>query len=192
MRRLDEDPAPAMSPAEQALLRAAAAEAGTVVEFGCGGSTLLLLAAGRGRVVTVENDPDWLERLGGRPACAAARAEGRWAPLHVDQGPLGPWGWPADPVRRLEGAAYVNAPWALAPAPDLVLVDGRYRVACALAAFARLGPQGRVALHDFWPRPHYQALLASAELEATAGSLVLLRPKAGARGPSPEQMADAR
>ena len=180
------EPSPAMSPAEQALLRAAAAGAATIVEFGAGGSTALLLAASGGRLVTVENDPAWLARLAAAPPCAEARAAGRWAGICVDQGAVGAWGWPLDAVRRQDGAPYVNAPWAAAGAPDLVLVDGRYRVACALAALARVAPGGLVAIHDFWPRPHYHLLLAEAELEATSGTLALLRPRgARARDPTP-------
>lgn len=175
MQGLDEDPSPAMTPAEQALLRALAAEAEVVVEFGCGGSTLLLLAACPGRLVTVENDAAWLSRLAARPLCAAAHEANRWIPLHVDQGPLAPWGWPRDPERQRDGAAYVNAPWEAAPRPDLVLVDGRYRLACTFTALARVGVGGRVALHDFWSRPHYRPALEDAELEATSGNLVVLR-----------------
>jgi hypothetical protein len=181
-----------MSPAEQALLRAAAAGAARMVEFGAGGSTLLLLESGGGRLVTVENDPAWLARLAETPRCQAAEAEGRWARVAVDQGPVGDWGVPLDRARRLDGAPYVNAPWDLMPEPDFVLVDGRYRVACALAALGRVGSEGRVAVHDFWPRPHYRVLLESAELDATAGSLVLLRPRSGARDPTPDQFADPR
>jgi hypothetical protein len=186
------DPSPAMSPAEQALLRAAAGRATRMVEFGAGGSTLLLLEAGEGRLVTVENDPAWLARLAESPRCAAAAAEGRWAQVPVDQGPVGEWGWPLDAARRDDGATYVNAPWSEMPEPDFVLVDGRYRVACALAALSRMGPEGRVAVHDFWPRPHYRTLLESADLDAMAGSLVLLRPKPGLPRPTPQQLSDPR
>jgi hypothetical protein len=186
------DVSPAMSPAEQALLRAAAAGATRMVEYGAGGSTLLLLESGEGRLVTVENDPAWLARLAEAPRCAAAVAEGRWARVPVEQGPVGDWGWPLDAARRQDGATYVNAPWAEMPEPDFVLVDGRYRVACALAALSRMGPEGRVAVHDFWPRPFYRALLDHAELDATAGSLVLFRAKAGMAGPTREQLSDPR
>lgn len=186
------DPSPAMSPAEQALLRAAAGSAATMVEFGAGGSTVLLLEASGGRLLTVENDPAWLARLADAPRCAEARAAGRWAGIGVDQGAVGDWGWPLDAARRRDGAPYVNAPWGEAAAPDLVLVDGRYRVACALAGLARVAPGGRVALHDFWPRPHYRAVFEAAELEATAGTLVLLRPRPGVSAPTAAHFADPR
>ncbi|MBS7811370.1 hypothetical protein [Roseococcus pinisoli] len=184
---------PAMSPAEQRLLREAAAGAASAVEFGCGGSTGLLLQEVLGPVVSVESDPRWLSRLRGEPDCVEAAASGRWHGLHADLGPVGAWGWPRDAARRADGTVYWNAPWSLSPAPAFVLVDGRYRVACALAALQRLAPEGIVAVHDFWGREHYRPLLDFAELIGTTASLVLLAPKRGVELPDPAAFSgDAR
>jgi len=180
---------PAMSPAEQRLLRDAAAGAESAVEFGCGGSTLLLLEELGGPLVSVESDPEWLSRLRGAPACSAAAAAGRWRGLHADLGPVGQWGWPLDPARYADGPLYWNAPWRLCPAPGFVLVDGRFRVACVLAALANLAPEGVVAMHDFWGREHYRPLLEFADLVGTAASLVLLKRRPGFAVPEPHRFA---
>ncbi|WP_424811915.1 hypothetical protein [Roseococcus sp. YIM B11640] len=176
---------PAMSPAEQSLLREAARGAASAVEFGTGGSTRLLLEVVAGQLVSTESDPAWLERVRADPACAAAEASGRWRGLHADLGPVGRWGWPADAARHGDGAIYAEAPWKDAPTPGFVLVDGRFRVACALSALARLAPGGLVAIHDFWPREYYRPVLEWADLVGTSVSLVLLRPKPGATIPAP-------
>lgn len=181
---------PAMSPAEQRLLRHAAAGAASAVEFGCGGSTELLLQEVIGPLVSVESDPSWLDRLHNEPGCMAAAAAGRWHGLHADLGPVGPWGWPRDAARRAEGSVYWKAPWALCPSPSFVLVDGRYRVACALAALAHLAPGGIVALHDFWGRAHYRPILDFAELVGTTASLVLLTRKPGVEPAHPTRFSD--
>lgn len=178
--------APAMTPAEIRLLRAAAAGAASAVEFGAGGSTPLLLDAIAGPLVSVESDPAWLALLEAEPACEAARAAGRWHPLHADLGPVGAWGYPADPARHADGHLYWNAPWTLCAAPGFVLVDGRFRLACALAALARVAPGGLVAVHDFWAREAYRVLLDHADLAGTSVSLVLLQPRPGAPPPPPE------
>ncbi|MCX8133695.1 MAG: hypothetical protein N3D18_07005 [Roseococcus sp.] len=183
---LAETLAPAMTPAEIRLLREAASRAASAVEFGAGGSTLLLLEAVEGPVVSVESDPAWLARLRAHPSCRAALDAGRWLPVHADLGPVGAWGYPADPRRNADGHLYWNAPWALCGEPGLVLVDGRFRVACALAALARVAPGGFVAVHDFWGRGAYRVLLDHAELAATAASLVLLQRRPGAPPPCPE------
>ncbi|MDB5413474.1 MAG: hypothetical protein JWR10_1809 [Rubritepida sp.] len=176
---------PAMSAAEQRLLRNAARGAASAVEFGCGGSTLLLLDVVSGPLTSVESDPDWLARLRGEPACTTVL----WRGIHADLGPVGNWGWPVDRARYADGARYWNAPWQVSPAPDFVLVDGRFRVACALAALARLAPDGIVAVHDFWGRDYYRPLLDAAELIGTAASLVLLGRKPGSEIPEPGRFA---
>lgn len=180
---------PAMSPAEQRLLRHAAQGASSIVEFGCGGSTLLLLEAAAGPVISVESDPQWLARLGEAPACAAASEAGRWCGLHADLGAVAGWGWPEDRARFADGRVYWNAPWRLCAEPGFVLVDGRFRVASALAALHRLPPEGLVAVHDFWPRPYYHPLLQIADLVGTAASLVLLARRPGQPLPEPGDFA---
>lgn len=184
---------PVMTPAETQLLCQVAAGANSAVEFGCGGSTLLLLQELGGSLVSVESDPHWLSRLSGEPACVEAAASGRWRGLHADLGAVGNWGWPRDPRRFADGPIYWNAPWMLCPAPDFVLVDGRFRVACALAALTRLAPGGVVALHDFWGREHYRPLLEFADLTGTAASLALFARRPGKEIPEPGRFsADPR
>ena len=167
--------APAMTGAEQALLRAAAAGAGAMLEFGCGGSTAVLLDVG-GRLLSVDSDAAWLARVAATQS--AAVAAGRLAQHHADLGPVGEWGWPRRAPDALAGWAYWGAPWAAMAAPDFVLVEGRFRVACALAAHGRLRPGGLLAVHDFWNRRVYQDGLAGFfEAVGSAGTMALLSPR---------------
>ncbi|MBL6454518.1 hypothetical protein JMJ55_04225 [Belnapia sp. T6] len=169
---------PAMTPAEQALLAAAAADRRAGLEFGCGGSTGLLLRAGLPRLLSVDSDRAWLERLGQDAACAEALTAGRLRLLHVDIGPTGAWGWPADASHLPRWPAYWRDPWDAAGEVDLVLVDGRFRVAAALAGAPRLAPGAALLVHDFWPRVAYHApLLRHYDLAGSAGTLALLAPR---------------
>ncbi len=167
---------PAMSAAEQALLAAAVADRRAGLEFGCGGSTGLLLAAGLPRLLSVDSDRAWLERVAG--ANPAAMAEGRLRLLHVDLGPTGPWGYPEDAASMPRWPAYWRDPWDAAGEVDCVLVDGRFRIACALAGLPRLAPGALVLVHDFWSRAAYRPpLLRHYDLAGSAGTLALLTPK---------------
>ncbi|WP_052214746.1 class I SAM-dependent methyltransferase [Belnapia sp. F-4-1] len=169
---------PAMTAAEQALLAAAVADRCCGLEFGCGGSTGLLLAAGLPRLLSVDSDRAWLERVAA--ANAPAIAAGRLRLLHVDIGPTGPWGYPAEAASLPRWPAYWRDPWEAAGEVDAVLVDGRFRVACALAGLPRLAPGALVIVHDFWSRAAYRApLLRHFSLDGSAGTLALLRPKPG-------------
>ncbi len=166
---------PAMTEGEQALLRAAAGGAPRAVEFGCGGSTALLLDAGVEALLSVDSDACWLARVAALHA--GALAQGRLRQWHAQIGPVGEWGWPLHPPGPLEGWLYWGAPWRDMPEVDLVLVDGRFRIACALAAHCRLAAQGVLAIHDFWPRRAYQdALKPFFTVIGSAGSMALLQP----------------
>jgi len=165
----------AMTGGEQALLRAAATGAQSMVEFGCGGSTAILLAAGH-RLLSVDSDATWLARVAVEQG--EAIEAGRLLQHHADIGPLGDWGWPLHPPSPLQGQDYWHAPWALMPSADLVLVDGRFRVACALAAHGRLTPCGVLAIHDYWNRRAYQQGLDDFfDTIGAAGTMALLKPR---------------
>jgi hypothetical protein len=169
---------PTMSNAEQLLLRAAVAGRCAGLEFGCGGSTGLLLRAGLPRLLSADSDPGWLRRVGADPPCAQPLAEGRLRLLHIDIGQTGAWGWPADMAAMPHWPAYWRDPWEAAGAVDLVQVDGRFRVACALAGVTRLAADAVLLVHDFWPRAAYQGpLLRHFEVAGSAGTLAMLTPR---------------
>jgi hypothetical protein len=191
---------PRMSRAEVALLRAFAAGKAQLVEYGSGGSTLLALRLAR-RVISVEADGGWIERLSTHPSIAEALATGTLRFLQVDIGPVGAWSKPLDPSTSARWPAYAAAPWRLlqaegrlpqhprgiwrhlgrappaAPGGWVVLVDGRFRVACALQAALWIGPGDVVLVHDFWSRKPYHVLLDYLLPIARAGTMVALSPR---------------
>ena len=99
-----------MTKAEQELLRAAASGRRAGLEFGCGGSTGLLLQAGLPRLLSADSDRGWLGQVGVDPPCVRALAEGRLRLLHIDIGPPGAWGWPAEPASMPRWPAYWRTP----------------------------------------------------------------------------------
>lgn len=179
----------AMSAAEAEAFRAAiAAPLGCYLEWGLGGSTREALRSPVRRIVSVESDADWVTVARGDAEISAAEASGRLSMLHADVGPTGPWGVPT--LRDdAKWATYAEAPWALLAAegawPGIVLVDGRFRVACACAV-AREAlrrpelPAPLLLLHDVGPeRPHYLPVFEAWETEVSIDSLHLLRLRPG-------------
>jgi hypothetical protein len=83
-------------------------------------------------------------------------------------------------VRRWED--YSKAPWryfrAIGQQPDLILVDGRFRVACVLESLLSLSPLSRtqVLLDDYVGRPEYAVVERFADLQL-AGRMAILRPR---------------
>lgn len=181
--------APRMSASELQLLRRVFASGRRrYAEFGTGGSTLLAVEAAFETIVGVESDPAWATAVREHAAVAPHVASGRASILHADLGPVGEWGTP----RRENVALYPRylgtmwAEWARRAAfPDLVLVDGRFRIACALSVALLAAAQSPaepplVLVHDVTSaRPQYAPLLQLLDVVEREGSLVLLKPGAG-------------
>jgi hypothetical protein len=181
------DPQPRMSEVEFAMFARSLARGGeTYLEWGAGGSTLAAVRAPFGRIVTVESDPAWLDRLAAHPEIETAKGSGRAVLRHADIGPVAEWGQPVDESGMRRWPRYVGAAWAICErltlTPDLVLVDGRFRTACALSLLLA-APPGAVPpllFHDFMPetRRNYAPLLGFYEVAEQVETLALLRPRA--------------
>jgi hypothetical protein len=126
------------------------------VEFGCGGSTVMAdsLAVS---TISVESDPYYaaaVRRVLSHPETTEI--------LAVDMGITREWGMPIFFSKR-KGLRYARAPFEQlgARSPDLILIDGRYRVACALetaAQVARTGGASTMLVDDYADRPAYHIL----------------------------------
>jgi hypothetical protein len=126
------------------------------VEFGCGGSTVMAdyLAV---PTISVESDPYYaaaVRRVLSHPESTEI--------LSLDMGITREWGMPMF-FSKKKGLRYARAPFErVGPrSPDLVLIDGRYRVACALetaAQVARMGGPSKMLVDDYATRPTYHVL----------------------------------
>lgn len=145
-----------MSEAEANLLRKHLRSSRFYLEFGCGGSTLLALRTSRGRVVSVDSDAGWIDRLKLEPEIQQALTSNRLTFQHVDIGPVGDWGLPKDESHIRAWRHYYGSAWTFRDFDyDLVLIDGRFRVMCALMAAIFVSPRTLVALHDYANRKPY-------------------------------------
>lgn len=117
-----------------------------MIEYGAGGSTLAAICQ-VSLLITVETDYKFLQAVEHR--VRGMKSRGAFHPIHVDIGLTTEWGFPAavrPTARRLaKWRAYPAAPWLelerLGALPDVVFVDGRFRVACVLESLLRL-PEG--------------------------------------------------
>lgn len=144
------------SPAETALLARYMVAADRYLEYGAGGSTRMALAAGIGRITTIETDRAFRDALAAEAAVAPHIASGRLSLIHADIGPTENWGYPLEPPSDAQLARLLDWPGRSSPI-DLVLIDGRYRVA-ATAAACLASPGAAVLIHDYAPRPWYHAV----------------------------------
>jgi hypothetical protein len=161
------------------------------LEYGSGGSTI---CANRrvNILVSVDSDRNFLaavQRVLAADAMARERRESRSGMtklIYVNIGLTVEWGTPAftrpTPRRVHRWEDYPSAPWrylrSIDQQPDLILVDGRFRVACVLESLLSLSPSSdtRILLDDYISRPHYHVLDRFADVE-TVGRMAVLHPK---------------
>ena len=135
-------------------------EARCYLEYGTGGTTISARRAGVKTLVAVESDPLWLEAVQ-RKLEGAGGADGCHL-LHVDIGRTGNWGFPTSDSHWSRYANYPLDVWRHCRqseiAPTVILIDGRFRVACLLASML-FAPRGsRVLFDDYLERPYYHAV----------------------------------
>ena len=121
---------------EATLLRAHYAQADVILEYGTGGSTAYASELPQKIVFAVESDQAWAEMLRGwlaqNPPAAGTEVDVIWS----DVGETKEWGRPVDDSEWRRYSRYPLQVWQLKEFrhPDVVLVDGRFREGCALAA----------------------------------------------------------
>lgn len=157
-----ERPVLTLPEAEATHLREVYARAGVILEYGSGGSTVVAAEMGGKRVFSVESDEAWAEMMRGwfaqNPPAAGTEVDVIWSCI----GPTRDWGFPRDASGWKHYARYPLRVWDL-PAfvqPDVVLVDGRFRTGCALAAALRTARPVTVLFDDYGPRKQYHRVEA--------------------------------
>ena len=156
---MDAPPRPdlTLTPAAAAAVRMAYKGAGQILEYGSGGSTIL--AADLDKPITsVECDPAWAAKM--RAWFAANPPKGAVTLHEVDIGPVGEWAHPIDESGKDRWASYPTSVWERADfrQPDVVLIDGRFRVACLLTVAFRTKAPVTVLFDDYAARPAYHVV----------------------------------
>ena len=154
---------PHMPPLAQQAFENQVRTAKIYLEYGSGGSSVLA-SAYADQVVSVDSDRFFLRAVGHR--VKGSRAS--FVPYYVDIGYTGPWGVPVttaiNPRRLKKWKRYPAIAWRYFDSsntePDLIFVDGRFRVACVLESLMHLGPNSetRIMLDDYGDRPYYNVI----------------------------------
>jgi hypothetical protein len=155
------------------------------LEYGSGGSTVE--AARKGKpFISVDSDRFFLKAVERKIAQTIGDSKsGQY--IYSDIGLTGPWGAPIFTTISLARTAvwrrYPQAPWERlgqgeGSFPDLVLVDGRFRVACALISLKNLGQSPFTLLvDDYGDRPYYKEIERFARLDSMQGRMAVFKPK---------------
>ena len=99
-------------------------EAEGYFEFGCGGSTVFASNNSSAKIHSVDSSKEWLNKVSGNIRDTEVILE------HVNLGPLKAWGYPV--TNKHLWRNYYESIHTTKVSPDVVLIDGRFRVSCAL------------------------------------------------------------
>jgi len=172
---------PHMTEAEMTLLAEIFPQKAAILEFGCGGSTQFFYEHGAEKIISIDSDKAWLEKLLTNPVISIHHRHGMWQPLHANIGQVGEWGAPHTTTPRTRWLSYHQHCWGLFSKRDfdLVLIDGRFRVACVCQTLLRCNGQDMIlAVHDFWHRPGYHVVLDFIDAIHQVDSLGIFKAKA--------------
>ncbi len=114
-------------------------------EYGTGKSTLWVLENTDAEVVTVDSNSHWIDfvkkKLG---------SPKRFHGIHVDVGELENWGRPTGYSKRDNFKRYTDVLWEDDIKPDMVLIDGRFRVCCFLTSIKYGNTGTKIVFDDYY------------------------------------------
>ena len=127
-------------------------DAKVYLEYGCGKSSWWAYHNTAAAIRSVDTSREWIAKIN---ALIGAETAERLRIEWIDVGPLGDWGKPTTFARRDRFRDYTDWPWTLGLEPDLVLVDGRFRIASFLTSIQRAPPGTILLFDDYADRPLY-------------------------------------
>lgn len=141
-------------------IRALLGSARCYLEYGTGGTTVLAAQLGVPVSYCVESDASWLSAVAHK--ANRVRSQGQLHLRHADIGPVDAWGYPTAQPHSTAAGDYALDVWrqlqADGASPDIVLIDGRFRVSCFLASLLHARPGTRILFDDYLDRVFYRAV----------------------------------
>ena len=122
-------------------------------EFGSGNSTSLAIKLKVAKIVSIESDLSYV--IKGKENDPERKASINYIDI---QGDRNSWGAPKDESKNYNWGSYYKSIRNMLSPPDLVLIDGRFRVMCALETYKKCDANSYVLIHDYTDRPHYNII----------------------------------
>ena len=123
-------------------------------EYGVGASTIWVHQNTKAHIISVDSSLEWIGKVQQYVNPADERTSLQW----VDVGDIGDWGRPLTYDKRENFLKYCEALWSKAVKPDVVLVDGRFRVACFLSSLLNADAGTRILFDDYISRRQYHVV----------------------------------
>jgi len=169
-----------MTKEEKSLFDSCIGKSDCYLEFGMGGSTIRAIRKSNAKIYSVESSPDWVNYL--QTYTVIRKVENKRLFLFpVDIGPITGCGYPESDNDKEALTSYSSQIFeSIDPkAIDLVLIDGRFRVACTLKVISecRNNKNLNILIHDFWDRKPYHVVLKYLDTVEKVETMGLFRIK---------------
>ncbi|MGI0013911.1 MAG: hypothetical protein ACREBU_10795 [Nitrososphaera sp.] len=141
------------------------------LEYGSGGSTVLAARNGVKDIISVDSDLGWLDAV--KRESAGTRSNVHL--VHCDVGPTKEWGMPTDKSLAERFHRYPIAPWdaaeKLAAIPQMIFIDGRFRVACFLYSLLQGRVETPILFDDYRERSYYHVVEEFCDVQQMHGRM---------------------
>jgi len=135
---------------DDSLFKSLLAQTDFYVEVGCGQSTVYALENYKLKgVVAIDSSKEWLQIVNEVASNEVLITH------HSDFGPLGRWGRPQS-YSKIDAVLNYSSAIFKYFEPDLILIDGRFRVYCFLYACLFGQPGLKILFDDYHGRDHYR------------------------------------
>ena len=168
-----------MTSAEKKILHSYIDSSVNYLEFGAGESTIYASSVSTILTITsVDSSKHFVNNnLKHNPDIKNALLNGKLKFHLVDIGETVDWGFPKNTSKRHLWPNYSLSVFCTRSKHDIILIDGRFRVACTLNCILNSPPNSTLLIHDFWNRPEYHIVLKFLEIEYKADTLGVFKKK---------------
>ena len=146
------------------LFKSLVVNVGVYGEYGCGKSTSFVLNNTNAVVLSVDSSREWVKHIK-----ASANGNPHLDLVWVDLGEVGDWGRPLSYKLRDKIPDYIKSICNRVQKPELVLIDGRFRVACFLYSLLHAKSGSIIVFDDYINRPKYHIVEEFVSRQHTCG-----------------------
>ena len=147
-------------------------------EYGCGKSTEYMYKKSNASIFSVDTSKEWAAKtLNLSKDSNHLRLNVKW----IDVGDVADWGYPTSFKKKQNFVKYANWFWSFRLKPDLVVIDGRFRVLCFLTSikFAPIGT--KIIFDDYTNRPFYHIAEEFLKIKDICGRQALFEVNEGSK-----------
>ncbi len=138
---------------DDALFKTLVSKADIYGEYGVGQSTSWVFKNSSANILSVDTSKEWIEKVKSN-LDSSDRLKLEW----IDLGELGDWGRPVNYSKRENIYKYIESIWGRDESPELVLIDGRFRVCCFLYSLIKGNSGTKIIFDDYTNRPYYHVI----------------------------------